>query len=378
MTRKIQSSSLFILGLLSGILLYWLINISFISRAENADNVFRIIASSRTDNCNQLTNITDKNSIDIRCQVERKQIHQGVKYKVKSTFRVTTDATTGKTHIALTNKLKEGKNQEEDPNHITEADYCSDCPDPVTLDIQNITDLNDVSQALRNKFVDMLEAEDVNIEEALDESYEFERKKKELEDKIANCEVSKKSTITYHRKIKPEEKIECRRDQAASIEDAKAKTEFFNKVIKPDLWYLAAQERPLDKSFFLSSYMQELKRPDFFSHEYWSVRSAIDTIEKYNDLRIFMNQLEGDHKLAALNAISTQLPTYFHTNNTPAGQQDRILLESAWNKNFTKRPFPAYYSLSQSAPPVRQSGNGISAAQFRAIVNSPEFQRLYR
>ena len=377
MTRKIPSFILFALGLLSGILLYWLINISFISRAENPANAFRIIASSRVDNCNQLTNITDKNSIDIRCQIERKQTHQGVKYKVKSTVRVTTDATTGKAHIALTNKLKKGKNQKES-NHITEADYCSECAEPVTVNTQHLTDLNDVSQTLRNKIVDMLETEDANIEEALDESYEFERKKKELEDKIANCEVSKKSTITYHRKIKPEEKIECRRDQAASIKDAKARTKFFNETVKPDLWYLAAQERPLDKSVFLSPYMQELKRPDFFSHEYWSVRSAIDTIEKYNDLRIFMNQLEGDHKLAALNAISTQLPTYFHTNNTPAGQQDRILLESTWNKNFTKRPFPAYYSLSQSAPPVRQSGNGISAAQFRAIVNSPEFQRLYR
>ena len=225
----------------------------------------------------------------------------------------------------------------------------------------------------------MLDAEGENIEAALDESYKLEIQKKELEDKIANCEVGKQSTIIYTRRITPEEKIECRRNQAANIEDAKARTDFFNKTIKPDLWHLVAQDRPLDKSVFSSPYMQELKSPDFFSHEYWSVHSAIDTIEKYNDLRTFTDQLEGNHKQSALNLISAQLPMYFYTNNDkPTGKQDRILLESAWNKNFTNNPFPAYYSLSQSTPPVRQSGNSISPAQFRAIVNSPDFQRLYQ
>ncbi len=373
---------LFTLGLLSGVLLYWLVNISFISRVEKADNTFRIIASPQSKGCQQLTNITDKENIDIRCLIERRKSHNGVRYKVRSTIRVKTDDT-GKALISLENTLRprDPKKKKSDPNHITEADYCSiDCIDPVTVEIQNISSLEQVSQTLTNKIADILEAEDLNIEEALDESYELEERKKQLEDKIANCKISKESTITYIRKIKPEEKVECRRDQLAKIEDAKARTAFFNETVKPDLWYLAAQASPLDKSFFLSPQIQELKRPDFFSHEYWSVHGAIDTIEKYNDLRIFINQLEGDNKLAALNAISTQLPMYFYTrSDTPTGRQDRIFLESAWNKNFTERPFPPYYSLSQPTQTTQNSrNNSMSAAQFRAIVNSPAFRNLYK
>ncbi|MDE0119583.1 MAG: hypothetical protein OXM55_06200 [Bdellovibrionales bacterium] len=381
MTKKVPFLILFTLGLLSGVLLYWLINISLISRAEQADNTFRIIASPQSKGCQQLTNITDKTNIDIRCRIERKKSHNGVRYKVRSTIRVKTDET-GKALISLENTLRQHNRKKKiDPNYITEADYCStNCIKPVTVEIQDIKTLEQVSQTLKNKIADILEVEDINIEEALDESYELEERKKHLEDKIANCKISKESTITYIRKIKPEEKVECRRDQLANIEDAKARTTFFNETVKPDLWYLATQERPLDKSFFLSPQMQELKRPDFFSYEYWSVRSAIDTIEKYNDLRSFIKQLEGDNKLAALNSISTQLPIYFYTrNDMPSGRQDRIFLESAWNKNFTERPFPTYYSLSQPTQTKQDSrNNSMSAAQFRAIVNSPAFRNLYK
>ena len=111
MARKIPSFTLFALGFLSGILLYWLIDISLISRAENATHVFRIVASSSIHNCDQILKIENSSNINIRCKVETEKQHRGVKYKVRSTVQVQKDDTGNTATVTIENKLKKTQNK---------------------------------------------------------------------------------------------------------------------------------------------------------------------------------------------------------------------------------------------------------------------------
>ncbi len=387
MMRRAQSVILFFLGLLLGAFCYWLASISFFSRVESPSKNFRIIASSERINsqlrdCSQIENITDKNNIDIYCSFDTRKEDRGVDYKVRSVINIKTNTSDpNKVAVSVTNTIKDKE------EHITQADYCGDCSGArTTVDLTNIEDLEAVSQALKTQVINTLNREDDRIEDAVDEAYDLHKKKEELESRIAKCEISEKSTVNSIKEIEPEEKINCRAKQLKNIEDKKERAKFFHSDVKPDLWYLVSQDEPLDRSLFFSDYMRELSNPSlFFDRDLFSVRSAIDTAQKYNDLRLFMHEL-GDYKLSALNTISMQLPLYFHTADNSFGRQDRLLLERAWNRNFQERPFPSYYSLSarptnrrrSGRPTPRNSNGGISAQQFRAIVNSPEFQKLYR
>ena len=383
MMGRVQSFILFFLGLLLGAFCYWLASVSFFSRVENSSKKFRIIASSGSTNsnledCSQINNITDKENIDIYCSFDTKKKDRGVTYRVRSIVNMKTNTSKpNEVAVSLTKTIKDKE------DHVTEVDYC-DCETKTTVDLTNVSDLKEVSQVLMNQAANALQREDVRIEDAVDEAYDLHKKKEELESRITKCEISEKSTVNYIKEIEPEEKINCRTKQLTDIEDKKERAKFFHSDVKKDLWYLASQEEPLDNSFFLSDYMRELNNPSlFFDQDYFSVRSAIDTVQKYSELRLFMHKL-GDYKLAALNNISMQLPLYFHTADNSAGRQDRLFLETAWNRNFQERPFPSYYSLSSRPTSNNRSGrsttrsNSISAQQFRAIVNSPEFQKLYR
>ena len=379
MIKKYQSFILFTLGLLFGILFYWLAGMAFSNRAENkADKNQRIIASYSLSTiarkCPQLKTINDKENINIYCSFSTRKQDKGVTYKVRTKITIKTDPKTKKAVISVNSALRD------QTEHITEADHCGDCSESAIIDVVSIDELTEVSNALSTGLSNILSQEEDRIEEAVEDAFDTYNKKAELKQKIANCEVSKRSTISYKRKITPEEKIECRKEQLGDITNPKDRTRFFHSKVKRDLWQLASQEDPLERSFFLSDYMQELNRPDFFTHDYFSVRSALDTVEKYSELRRHLDEL-GDNKLSALNNIKSQLPVYFYTNDkTATGRQDRRFLESAWNKNFSESPFPSYYSVSSSngRSQRRTRGNGISANQFRAIVNSQEFKRLYQ
>ncbi len=381
MVKRTQSIILFVLGLLAGILIYWLTSISFFSGTEGFVNSSRIIASSSggdgLKNCDQINTITNKDNIDIYCSFVTEKKDKGVGYKVRSTVVIKTDQKSKKAVVSVKKKLKDTS------KHITEADYCGDeCVTPIIVDIGDTKDLAEVSQVLRNQVSNALNREDDLIEEAVEDAYDVYKKKQEIKRRIANCEISPESTIEDIIKISPTEKMGCRKDQLADIKKAEDRTDFFHSTVKKDLWYLVQQDEPLDQSFFRSEPMREMDSRDFFDYDYFSVHSAIDTAQKYNDLRLFMHEL-GDNKLAALNTISMQMPFYFYTHDTMTGRQDRIMLERAWNRNFTERPFPSYYSLTlkprkaNKTPPANRRG-GLSAQQFRAIVNSPGFQKLYR
>ena len=394
MSKKVHISLFFVLGVITGLLIYQLISVSVFSRADGrAGAGWRAIASYySTDissglryNCNNnLQNITSVKDIDVYCSFTTQKSDHGVRYEVRSTVEVKTDSNDeDKAVISIKNRLKKGE------EHITEADYCTDCTEQITVDLSELTDenLSELSKKLSNKISSALSRENDRIEGAVEEAYDHYTEKQKLERKIANCEISKKSTVHYTREISAEEKMECRRDQLANMDNNEDRTRFFHSRVKKDLWYLASQEDPLDNSFFLTDYMRDLSSPDFFSHDSFSVRAAMDTVQKYNDLRLFTQSL-GDNKLSALNAVSAQLPFYFYTNaETAEGRRDRRFLETAWNTNFTERPFPSYYSLSlnpnntaNSRPrPAQATGtSGLSAQQFRNIVNSEEFQKLYR
>ena len=170
--------------------------------------------------------------------------------------------------------------------------------------------------------------------------------------------------------------------QLKDIENDKTRTQYFHSRVKKDLWDWVSREDPLENAFFRSDYMRALNNHTLFNHNYFSVRSSIETAEKYNDLQLFMRDL-GSQKKAALNNFSSQLPVYFYTDhNTSTGRQDRLFLETAWNKNFNETPFPSYYSLNNTTSDPNHNSNphnrGMSAQQFRSIVNSPEFQKLYQ
>ena len=381
---RVQSFILFFLGLLLGAFCYWLASLSFFSRVENSHENFRIIASKRTDNrldnCSQIANITSKDNIDIYCSFDTQRKDRGVEYKDRSTITINRDSKSNKAVIYLKKKIKDSEDGE---NHITEAASAPcDCEIQTTVDLTDIKTLEDVQKALKTGISNALNEGDDRIDEVVDKAHDLHKKKKKLKKRIAKCEIGKESTVNSIKEIEAEEKIRCRTKQLADIKDSKKRTRFFHSDVKKDLWYLASKDKPLDKSFFLSDYMRDLNNPRLFDYDYFSVRSAIDTIHKYNDLRLFMHEL-GDYKLAALNNISMQLPFYFQTNDNLAGRQDRSLLETAWNKNFKERPFPAYYSLFSHPIKRRRSKvtnrrEGLSPQQFRAIVNSPEFQKLYR
>lgn len=385
---KTQSVILFFSGILLGILCYWLASISFLSKTGNSsDNHFRIIAASshkNIDDCSQIKNITDKSNIDIYCSLETTETNHGVQYKLRSTVNIkTTEDDPQKAAIVVKSQAKEGE------AHITEAAHsdCTEC-ETVSVDLSNISDLAEISKALRSQASNALNRERDRIDEELDEAYDVHRKKQALQKRIDNCEISEESTIDNVKDIKPEEKVKCRVTELEKIEDSELRAEYFHDKVKKELWYLASQDQPLPRTFFFSDHMRELNSDKLFDVHLFSVRSAIDTLQKYNDLRLFMKEL-GAGKVAALNGIAAQIPFYFYTNDsTEAGRQDRRLLESAWNEHFPERPFPTYYSLSvnhrsPSGPTTattqtqRRSG-GLSADQFRAIVNSPEFKKLYQ
>jgi len=379
--KRGKSFILLLVGFFLGILFYWSLHFTFVlSGKESKVNSFRIIASStkvsdKLKDCSQIKNITNKDNINIHCSFTTNKRDRGVRYGIRSTVTIKKDASSDKATISVRNKLKNKR------DHITEADYCTGCSEDVTLDLKNLDDLQDVSKAIFNSTSSLLSREEDRIEDAIDDAYELKKEKKRLEKEIASCKVSKDSTVEDIVDIEPEEKIRCRMNQLENINDDVKRTKFFHSDVKKDLWYLVDQDDPLDPDFFQSELMEELNNPDFFNHDYFSVRSSIDLVEKYNHLRLFMDKL-GDNKLTALNNISMQLPFYFHTDaNTYTGKGDRILLEKAWNKNFKKRRFPTYYSLSNHstrAKSSRRNNRGMSAQQFRSIVNSPEFQKLYR
>ncbi len=380
MTKKLPFFILFALGLVTGAFFYWLISFSLAYRAENRADSFRLIASTKKiQNCSDIKNLRNMSdnpvALDFICFITNtKTDTHGASYKIKSTVKVRKTVDSDEVSISVRNKIKSAQ------DYATEADYCDDdCSVDQNVNLSNLQNAGAVANRLVNVIEEILDKEEDNIEEAVGEAYKKKLKKEKLKEKIANCEVSKRSTVKYERTISPEEKIECRRNQLAEIENSKKRTDFFHSTVKPDLWYLINQDDgPIDKSFFLSEYMRELKSPDFFNHDYFSVRSAIDTAEKYNDLRWFMEGLNGEQKTSALKALSAQLPLYFYTNShTPAGRQDRRFLETAWNKNFEQSPFPSYYSLSQAGTRTSTGEVRMSANEFRSIVNSPEFKSLY-
>ena len=378
--KKIQSFILFILGLLTGVLFYWLASVTLFAESGKSALSSRMVASSDArsslKDCEQIQTITDKENIDIYCSFVTRKTDKGIKYKVRSTVAIKTDEQSKKAVISVSNALKDKS------EHITEADYCGgeDCIGTVTVDVENITDLNQVSQALKNKVSNILNKEDDRIESAVEDAYDSYKEKQEVKNRIADCEISPKSEVDDIVKISPEEKIKCRKDQLADIENSEDRTKFFHSTVKKDLWHLVRQDKPLDYSVFLSDYMRELDSPDFFDYDYFSVHSSIDTVQKYNELRLFMHEL-GSDKLAALNAITAQMPFYFYTHNTVTGRQDRQLLEQSWNANFKERPFPSYYSLTvkpkKATDQTAHNRGGLSAQQFKAIVNSPSFKKLY-
>lgn len=381
--RKTQSFILFSLGLLLGAFCYWLASISFFSRVENTNSGFRIIASSKDvseklDNCPQLENITDKDNIEIYCSFDTQKKDHGVKYRVRSIVNVKKDTNSGKVVISVGKKIKNKKDHIKD--HITEAGHC-DCETQATVDLTNIHTLENIKRALKTQILNTLNKADDRIDETVEEAYDLHQKKEELKRRIAKCEISKQSTVYSIQEIEVEEKVKCRTKQLADIKNSKERTRFFHSDVKKDLWYLAAQDEAEKRS--LSQYIRELNDPILFDHNYFSVKSAIDIIDKYHNLRLVMRKL-GNNKIAALHHILAQNPFYFHTDDNQFGRQDHEFLKKAWSKNFKEVPFPAYYSLS-SHPSIRRTrinkrSNGISSArrQLKAIVNSPEFQKLYR
>lgn len=380
---KTQSFILFFCGILLGVLCYWLASISFLSNIGNSSN-FRIIASSSNkslEDCNQIKKITDKGKIDIYCSLETTKTKHGKSYKLKSAVNIkTNEDDPNKVVISVESRPTEGE------DYITEATtLCTNCGSSTSVDVGNLSDLEQVSDTLITKASNALNREKDRIDEALDEAYNVHQEKLALQERIDKCEISEESTIDNIKNTKPEEKIKCRVTELEKIENNKLRAEHFHDKVKKDLWYLASQDKPLPRSFFLSDYMQELNSDKLFDVHHFSVRSAIDTVQKYNDLRLFMNEL-GAGKLAALNSIAAQMPFYFYTNdNTEAGRQDRRLLQESWNEHFPERPFPTYYSLSVNprnqaghTTSQRKNSNGISAEQFRNVVNSPEFKKLYQ
>ena len=363
---------LFVLGLLTGLTLYWLVDISTELRAENPSTSFRVLASRSPDSdCSQIKDISSKENLDIYCSITTTEQDRGVSYRVRSTIEVKKDPKKNKAIISVVSKIRDKK------QHLTEADYCDNCVQQRTVALDELDNINDLSQVVQIQIENALNQSRDHIEEAVDTAYEQHQEKKKLRAQIARCEISPKSTLDDTIEITAVEKIKCRKKQISHISNSRERTRFFHSTVKKDLWYLAQQDQPLDSDFFLSNHIQELNSPDLFNHDYFSVRSAIDTVTKYNDLRLFMHEL-GDHKIKALDSISNQLPYYFHTNDNHYGREDRRYLESAWNKNFPERAFPEYYSLTASNTKKEYSHQrGMSAQQFRAIVNSPEFQRLY-
>ena len=168
MAKKTQSFILFTLGLLLGILVYWLTSISLFSKTENSVYSSRMIASSgseRLRSCDQINAITDKNNIDIYCSFVTQKTDRGVGYKVRSTVTVKTDQKSKKAVISVKKKLRDQS------EHITEADYCGDdCIDPITVNLEDVTDLTEVSQVLKNHIANVLNREDENIEDAVDDA----------------------------------------------------------------------------------------------------------------------------------------------------------------------------------------------------------------
>lgn len=388
MVKKHQSFILFASGLLLGALLYGLLNyFSFSARTayttdKNSRNIANITWTRIQNHCPQLRDLTQDNinaisSNGLFCTINTSKEDHGVRYKVRSQIKVTkgTGNNQNKLHISVTSSIKEKT------EHITEAEYCSGCSETAVVTIDD--DVTNISQVLNNNILSILTIEEDRIEEAIEEAYEDYQDKQELEEKIAQCKVSPRSTsVRRPREISGEELIECRKDQIDDITNARDRTLFFHSTIKPDLWSLAQEEDPLERSFFLSDYMRELNSPSVFTHDYFSIRSAMDTIEKYSDLRRHISELGGAQSSIALNNIRANLPLYFYTNeNTHAGRQDRRFLESAWNKNFSEQPFPTYYSISsrQNNSSRRRSNNArMSANQFRAIVDSNDFRKLYQ
>ena len=387
--NKAQSFILFFCGILLGALGYWLASISFLSNIDDS-STNRIIASAEKksiEDCRQIKKITDKGNIDIYCSLETTKTKHGASYKLKSAVNIkTNEDDPDKVVISVESRPTEGE------DYITEAtSLCTDCGSSTSVDVSNLADLEQVSDALTTQALNVLNREKDRVEEAVDEAYKRHQEKEALQKRIDNCEVSEESTIDNVKDIKPEEKVKCRVTELEKIEDSKLRAEHFHDKVKKELWYLASQDQPLQRSFFLSDYMRELNSGALFDQHVFSVRSAIDTVQKYNDLRLFMNEL-GAGKVAALNGIAAQMPFYFYTNDgTEVGRQDRRLLETAWNEHFPERPFPTYYSLSvnprnQAGSPTANrrnsgsgsSGSGITAQQFRNIVNSPGFKKLYQ
>ena len=381
---KTQSFILFFCGILLGALCYWLASISFLSNIGSSFTN-RIIASSEQksiDDCDQIKKITDKENINIYCSLETTKTKHGTSYKLKSAVNIkTNEDDPNKVVISVNSRPTEGE------DYITEATtLCTDCGSSTSVDVGNLADLEQVSDALTTQALNVLNREKDRVEEAVDEAYKRHKEKKALQKRIDNCEVSEESTIDDVKDIKPEEKVKCRVTELEKIEDSKLRAERFHDKVKKELWYLVSQDQPLSRSFFLSDYMRELNSGKLFDQHVFSVRSSIDTVQKYNDLRLFMQEL-GAGKLAALNGIAAQMPFYFYTNDSmEVGRQDRRLLEESWNEHFPERPFPTYYSLSvnprnqarqQTTAVRRSSGSGISAQQFRNIVNSPAFRKLY-
>ena len=374
MSNRAPFVILFVLGLLSGVLLYWLASISLNLRAESYEPSLRVIASSSpVSDCRQIKQIKDKKDIDIYCSFSARKQDRGVSYRVRSTVKIKTDKKNNQAVISVFSRIRDKT------AHLTEADYCGDCTEQRTVDLSDLDNLDALSEIIQSRVNSAVQESTDKVETAVDEAYKRHIEKQKLKARIARCEISPKSTIDDIETIQPDEKIKCRKEQMADIANGRKRTQFFHSTVKKDLWYLAQQDKPLNRDFFLSDYMQELNNPDFFNHDYFSVRSAIDTMAKYNDMRLFMDEI-GDNKTKALNSLSAQLPYYFHTDNTSYGREDRRHLEVAWNKNFPEKPFPAYYSLTEGPSKELAGGKrtGMSAQQFRNIVNSPDFQKLYQ
>ena len=314
-------------------LLYWAVGWVFFLKKGDLEEI-RMLANissfedSLQDQCGE---IGVESGQDKFCSFETKKRVKGQSVTVKSTIRLwEKDDSDKEVGVRIVHRIKGG------PDSLTEAGFCGTdrCSKVHSADIENISDT----------ISEILALADEEIDEELNNTYET-AEQEEIDERIANCEIGKESTVSDIIEISTEERRECKIDKVidklAKAEPVQ-RTNMFHYELKELIWQMVSQDS-VRQNFFLEEYKKKLSIPSLFGdNQIFSVQSAMDLMSRYNDFRLFTEQMEAQKK-SFTNQMFHLLPGYFSMNtDNKFGRQDKEFMREAWMRNFLKYDFPDF------------------------------------
>ena len=303
----------------------------------------------------ELKAILDGERISFICSVSLQQKHKGVSYSLKTRFKVSKEGDKIKIK-EISGALRDKK------EHVTEARLCGDCISDKELKdsaAQDITELMKEVLAIAEDIYD--EAQD-SVENAYKEYNQKDKEKRLAEIKERRCEGAwNKETESFELFSSTEDKLHCRLNQLANLNNPLETESFYHNKLKKELWKLALSEE--DQYLLEDDLLDQFTDPYRYS---LSVRSSTGLLKNYLRWKEDFDILESvSEKQNFLRRISQEVSSIKGFMTKRQAQQDLYYLNKGFDGLLTQ--------LNQNQIPV--PATSASPVNYEAV--SKEVEKLY-